>query len=145
MVLSALLLVGFFGLMRPGELLCLRARDVILPNSMLLAGEFAVIRIAKPQNARQMGSQQYVEIRHPDAIAWLSWLKCQSAKPDSLLWQSTATKFRVMFKHLCNALRLGSLKLSPASLRAGGATWLVDEGFEISRIRFCHPLSITYK
>lgn len=31
---------------------------------------------------------------------------------------------------------LEALKLSPASLRAGGATWLVDEGIEISKVRF---------
>lgn len=136
MIFSALALVGFFGLLRPGELLNLRSADVVLPNSLALAGEFAVVRIVRPKNARQMGSQQYVEIRHPDAINWLSWLKCQAPKPESTLWPSTATKFRVLFKHICSSLQLETLRLSPASLRAGGATWLVDEGVEISRIRF---------
>ena len=65
---SVLVMTGFFGLLRPGEIFNLRAQDVVLPNSLSLAGEFAVLRIVRPKNSRQMGSQQYVEIRHPDVI-----------------------------------------------------------------------------
>lgn len=41
-----------------------------------------------------------------------------------------------MFKQICRRLEIDSLKLSPASLRAGGATWLLDQKVEVSRIRF---------
>jgi len=34
--------------LRPGEIFNLRAQDVVLPNSLSLAGEFAVLRIVRP-------------------------------------------------------------------------------------------------
>lgn len=134
-VFSALLLVGFFGLLRPGELVNIAGKDVSLPNSLTLGSSFAVIRIARPKNSRQMGIQQFVELRHPDAINWLSWLKVTSSQ-DRPFWKSSANKFRSMFRQVCDTLQISQLHLSPASLRAGGATWHVDEGIEINRIRF---------
>lgn len=130
-----MVLTGFYGLLRPGELLNLRASDVVPPNSMSLGSAFSVVRIARPKNARQMGIQQYVEIRHPDAANWLAWLKSER-QPEAALWNSTPHRFRSMFKSVCRSLNIESLRLSPASLRAGGATWLVDQGIEVSRVRF---------
>lgn len=133
--LSTLLLVGFFGLLRPGELFGLKAQDAVAPNSLTMGSSFAVVRVARPKNSRQMGVQQYVEIRRPDAVNWLTWLK-GSRPAHAALWASTPSRFRSMFKKVCCALKVDTLRLSPASLRAGGATWLVDEGVEISRVRF---------
>ena len=81
------------------------------------------------------GIQQYVEIRHPDAANWLACLKSER-QPEAALWNSTPHRFRSMFKSVCRSLNIESLRLSPASLRAGGATWLVDQGIEVSRVRF---------
>lgn len=133
---AALLLVGFFGLLRPGELLALLVSDVSLPNSLSLGAPFAVLRIQKAKNARQMGLQQFAEVRHPDAINWLSWLVEKRHAPRDRLWKGNPTKFRVMFRRLTKQLQIESLQLSPASLRAGGATWMLDERVEVSRIRF---------
>lgn len=135
LALAVMVLTGFYGLLRPGELLNLRASDVVPPNSMSLGSAFSVVRIARPKNARQMGIQQYVEIRHPDAANWLAWLKSER-QPEAALWNSTPHRFRSMFKSVCRSLNIESLRLSPASLRAGGATWLVDQGIEVSRVRF---------
>eukprot|EP00438_Fugacium_kawagutii_P028079 Skav223928 [mRNA] locus=scaffold2593:382825:387213:+ [translate_table: standard] len=132
---STLLLVGFFGLLRPGELLNISGEDVSLPNSLTMGGSFAVIRIRRPKNARQMGVQQFIELRHADAINWLSWLKVSQGSSQPF-WKSTANKFRHMFKQICVSLHIAQLRLSPASLRAGGATSLIDEGWETNRIRF---------
>lgn len=132
---GTLVLLGFYGLLRPGELLGLKASDAVPPNSWSLGNDFAVIRLERPKNSRQMGVQQYVEIRHPDAINWLSWLK-NERPTNAALWDSTANRFRNMFRKICQELGIHSLHLSPASLRAGGATWLVDEGTEIGKVRF---------
>lgn len=135
-VFSALLLIGFFGLLRPGELLNISGGDVSLPNTLTLGSCFAVVRIARPKNARQMGVQQFVELRHEDTINWLAWLKTTSSS-NRPFWKSTSNKFRYMFRQLCTSLlHISQLHLSPASLRAGGATWMMDEGYEINRIRF---------
>ena len=135
MIFSALLLIGFFGLLRPGELLALRASDATLPNSLAVGCSFAVIRLTQPKNARQMGRMQFTELRHPDAINWLSWLKMRAPHDQSAFWPSTAARFRNMFKTVCSAVKIKELRLSPASLRAGGATLFVDQGVEINRVR----------
>lgn len=136
MSLSVLILTGFFALLRPGELLGLKKQDVILPDTLSMGTEFAVLKIARPKNARQMGVQQYVELRHADFINWLAWHTSRLPRPDSCLWKSGPNRFRSIFKHLRTKLEIHGLKLSPASLRAGGATALVDQGIDIKRIRF---------
>ena len=133
---TALILVSFFSLLRPGELLSLTAEQVVVPNTLTLGASFAVIRIAKPKNARQMGSQQYVELRHPDAVNWVSWLVNQAKTRSGRLWPLSAAKFRNMFQTVCEKLRVKQARFSPASLRAGGATWLLDSGMDVARIRF---------
>ena len=129
-------MVGFFGLLRPSEICAIRVEDVSLPSSWSLAGPFAVIRVCSPKNARQMGRQQFTEIRQADTINWLSWLVHSRPQASSRLWSGEASTFRTMFRNLCQRLNLGSLRLSPASLRAGGATWMLDGKEEVSRIRF---------
>lgn len=132
---GVLLNIGFFALLRPGEMFKLVASDVMLPNSISLGAPFAIIRLCSPKNSRQMGRQQFAEIHHPDAVNWLAWW-VTGLKSSSPLWPSSPARFRVMFKQLCARLGLEGLKLSPASLRAGGATWMLDEKVEVSRIRF---------
>ena len=133
---AALVMTGFFGLLRPGELLSITAKDVSLPHSLSLAAPHAVIRLCRPKNSRHLGIQQFVSITNPDAINWLSWMVLSKKEPDRPLWQSTDREFRRMFSTVTEALKIKSLKFSPASLRAGGATWLIDEGVEVSKIRF---------
>ena len=123
---SALLFVGFFGLLRPGELLNIAGRDVSLPNSLTMGSCFAVVKIARPKNARQMRVQQFIEVRHPDAINWLSWLKATHLD-DRPFWQSTSNRFRHMFKQICGTLQISQLQLSPASLRAGACRWRIGD------------------
>ena len=135
-VFSALMMVGFFGLLRPAEICAIRLEDVSLPSSWSLAGLFAVIRACSPKNARQMGRQQFTEIRQADTINWLSWVVHRRPQATSRLWPGETSTFRTMFRNLCQRLNLGSLRLSPASLRAGGATWMLDGKEEVSRIRF---------
>lgn len=128
--------MGFFALLRPGELFGLTEPDVALPNALSLGASFAVLKIRQPKNARQLGVQQYAEVRHPDAINWLTWLTCRRRKMGGPLWGSTASRFRRMFRAVCDDLRIRDLRLLPASLRAGGASWLVATGTDISKIRF---------
>eukprot|EP00438_Fugacium_kawagutii_P036295 Skav217416 [mRNA] locus=scaffold2674:455612:458842:- [translate_table: standard] len=135
-VMAALVAVAFYGLLRPGELFGLTSNDVSLPQSLSLAAPFAVIRLKRPKNARQMGLQQFAELRHPDAINWLAWVLHTKSEKDAALWPSSPSRFRVMFKHVCKKMMVTNMKLSPASLRAGGATWMLDEGVEVSKIRF---------
>lgn len=95
-----------------------------------------MIRLAQPKNARQMGAQQLTEIRRPDTVNWLVWLVTTRKRVDARLWPSGAAAFRSMFRSVCQRLELDRLRLSPASLRAGGATCFLDQKMEVPRIRF---------
>ena len=61
---SALLGLGFFGLLRPGELLSLRRRHIALANSLTFARSAVTVAIEKPKNFRQLGSTQFVSVKH---------------------------------------------------------------------------------
>eukprot|EP00435_Cladocopium_sp_Y103_P007248 s2633_g2.t1 len=137
LVFSALIGIGFFGLLRPGEIFSLRACDISLPNDISLGCAAAVVRIRHPKNARQMGRQQYASVCHPDVTNWLVWAvkRCQSNQ--SYLWQGSQQKFRSFFRNCCKRLKIGHCKFSPASLRAGGATWYVGRSrSDIGKLRF---------
>ena len=136
MIFSALLLVGFFGLLRPGELLALRAADATLPNSLAVGCSFAVIRLVRPKNARQMGRLQFTELRHPDAVNWLCWLKMRAPQEHAVRWPGTAAKFRHMFKDRLQCYenqRAATVHQRRCVLVE--QTLLVDQGMEINRVR----------
>ncbi len=131
---AALVQLGFFAMLRPGELLQLKKSDVGLPNSLSLGSNHVVTKISHPKNSRQMGIQQFALLRHPDSINWVVWLVDQQSD-DGLLWKHGAQKFRKMFKEVCSGLKLSPCRFSPASLRAGGATWRA-ESTDIGTLRF---------
>lgn len=133
---AALLGLGFFSLLRPGELLALTVGDISLPNSLSLGSSHLVVRIKTPKNSRQMGLNQFSSVQHPHVVNWISWLVSTKERANDKLWPFSPQKFRQLFQLVCSKLKLPARVFSPASLRAGGATWLVDEGCEIQRVRF---------
>ena len=127
---------GFFGLLRPKELLGLKLEDISFPEVLLsLAEEFAIVRLDSPKNKRQFGRVQFAVIRSKHSTAWLHWL-CKGLLPQDYLWPSSATEFRRRFKLLVEALHLSDWKLLPSSLRPGGATWFFAHGIEPPRLQF---------
>ena len=132
---SALLGAGFFGLLRPGELLNLKKKDVGLPNQLAFGRPCVTLQITKPKNFRQLGHQQFVVITQPDVCNWLTWLFHVTKTNDDLLWRSSATEFRRLFKSCCLQLWGKNHPFVPASLRAGGATFKFDECADINRLR----------
>ena len=84
-----------------------------------------------------MGRHQFAIIRNVDAVNWLSWCTSCCKEPNSFLWPSTPQKFRKMFKQLCSELKISHCQFTPASLRAGGATWEIDrDSCNIAQLRF---------
>ena len=131
---SALLQLGFFAMLRPGELLQLKKNDIGLPNCLSLGSSCIAVRLVHPKNSRQMGIQQFALLRHPDSVNWMVWLVSQQTD-EGLLWKHGANKFRKTFREVCSRLKLHSCRFSPASLRAGGATWRA-ESTDIGSLRF---------
>ena len=127
---------GWFGLLRPGEIIKLRCRDVVLPSVIhsVLGETGAVLGIENPKNRRQMGKRQVCKIDNELATKWLAWLT-SGLDPDVKLFPSSYGKFLSLFKIALAELGLTHLGLTPASLRAGRATHLFISGVETSRLR----------
>ena len=133
---SVLLEVGFHCLLRPGELLNIRKQDITLPHSCNFGGACVAIRLNFPKNRRYLGRQQFVSLHHPHVINWLSWLYFSTRRPDDKLWGLSAATFRWYFRAIVETLGLSRFKFSPASLRAGGATFRFQTGTQVSTLRF---------
>ena len=133
--LASLLEVGFYGLLRPGEMLSLCPRLVALPGSAAVASSFAIISIQITKNPRAMGRQQFAVVRHPTAAAWLKWL-FEDQPEDKLIWSWSPARFRGRFKWLSSLLGLTDCHSVPASCRAGGATYFYQLGVEPTRLAF---------
>ncbi len=133
---SALVGLGYFGLFRPGELLGLTRKDICLPNNINLAMPCITISIHRAKNFRQLGHEQFTSIQHPPTCEWVAWLCTRLKDGSSKVWDHTATEFRRCFHDCCIRLHIEKGKYTPASLRAGGATFLFDEMEDTQRLRF---------
>jgi len=133
---SVALLVGFHGLLKPGELVGVTRRCLTLPRQLAFAAvDAAVLAILDPKTKFHLGRAQFTVIRHAITIAWLRWLATDLGGKQKIFLLTT-TSFRRLFRHVCSQLHISSCGLTPSSLRAGGATFLFQEGHLIDRIRF---------
>lgn len=133
-IFSVLIEVGFFCLLRPGEIFRLRHSDIAMPNNFVLCEKHAAIRIISPKNRRQFGDSQFVLLRNRNAIAWLE--KIHKAADEGLLWTKGPKVFADWFRQLMQELKVGDCKFTPASLRPGGATMYYSAGVSIGTLRF---------
>ena len=131
-----LLQVGFHGLLRPKELLGLRRRHLKLPGGEdPLMPQLAVVCVEEPKNRAYMGRLQSRLVRSPVAVAWLSWMSA-GMTDDEPLWPHTAWRFRCCLAQASEFFGLSRMRLTAGSLRAGGATHLLEQGSPVSSIRF---------
>ena len=135
LVFSSLIGLGFFGMLRPGEIFNLRCGDIGIPNQLSFGAPCITIRISKPKNFRQLGHSQFVVVSQPDICNWVTWICSVSKNSDERLWDASPTEFRRMFKVCIEKLLRTKSRFSPASLRAGGATFHFDGCQDVGRLR----------
>ena len=120
---GVLIEVGFLCLSRPEEQFKLTFADVSLPGSNTMNSGPAAIRLLRPKNHRQMGRQQFVLLRNPNASRWLAFI-CGDRTGSKPLWSHSQVLFRSMLNTLLADLELQSCIFGLSSLRPGGATFL---------------------
>eukprot|EP00438_Fugacium_kawagutii_P006828 Skav227026 [mRNA] locus=scaffold456:236256:249187:+ [translate_table: standard] len=110
------LLVGFYGMLRTGELLQLK------PSHVMTAGEHkpAVVSLGFTKGGLRHGAAERVVLGH-DALRFLLQWK-SIASPAGNLTPSPAT-WRKLFNTTLEALKLDQFQFRPYSLRRGGATF----------------------
>jgi hypothetical protein len=127
---------GFHGLLRPGELFDLQRQAVMLPGPGMFRGlSVGVVAIEEPKNRGPGARQQVRMIRDPTALAWLQWLAAPLPST-GLLWPFGRVAFCRMLHESLQFFGLQSLGFSPGSLRAGGATYLLECGVPVGEIKF---------
>ena len=133
---AAVLRLGFFALLRPKEIYRLLVGDVMVPrlgtHSLL---QCVVATIREPKNRAPGGRIQVRMLREPAAVRWITWL-LQDARESELVWPHGPEGFGRALKKLLAFTGLGSLGITPSSLRAGGAAALLEQGASVSHILF---------
>jgi len=134
--LATTLRMGFYGLLRPKEIFDLFVSDVLVPqpgtHSLL---NCCVITIREPKNRSLGGRLQVRMIRDVPTIRWISWRTLDAGKRE-LFWPYGASQFGRGLRKLLAFTKLGGLGITPSSLRAGGATQLLEAGHSVSHILF---------
>lgn len=131
--LAVLIRVGFYALLRPGELIGLRAGDVRLGRPGQ-TDPIAIVALRGPKNRAALGRAQFTLARDVGTVRWLEWLVSDMA-PEQRLWMGDAGAFRQCFKSLMHTPGLSDLGLSLASLRPGGTAWLFLQGQDVARLQ----------
>ena len=93
LALATLLESGFYGILRPIEMLGIGNDTTALPGSPSVVGAHALVVVEKPKNARQMGKRQFAIIRNPNTSLWLKWLLGDQL-PSAKLWPYSASRAR---------------------------------------------------
>ena len=117
------LMLGFYGLLRTGELLDVRASHVFIEN----AKKPAVVSLGLTKGGKRMGATESVSVSVELVLLWLKAWKQKVSSPTSLC--ESPARWRAMFVQCLEAVGLASLQFRPYSLRRGGAThWFSKHG-----------------
>ena len=113
--LALLILLGFWGLLRTGELLSLRTDHLVWGNGNI------VLQLLETKTGIRHGFDENVVLRDPRVTTLVEDL-CRCLPPSRLIWPKSAQAFRKAFHSLVLFFQLESFFIRPYSLRRGGAT-----------------------
>ena len=135
---AMLIAIGFLAMLRPGELVRLRRRNLVFPADLLLVANFFLVGIEHPKMRRVAARHEHVRVEEALITSWLQRLLAGWG-PDARLFKGTAVQFRDMFRQLVAFFDVDTrdgIGVTPASLRSGGASWLYLCGMPLEEIRW---------
>ena len=124
------LLLGFHGLLRTGELLAVKNKDVAISR----AKGPAVISLGWTKSGKRQGAAESVTIHSEDVCRRLYQWKQTVSNSTSLT--GPAHKWRKQFSTMLAAVNLDHLDYRPYSLRRGGATHYFQQWGQFDKL--CH-------
>ncbi|CAE7563489.1 unnamed protein product [Symbiodinium natans] len=119
--MAALLVLGFFGLLRPSELIGLRRQDLALPGDHF-EEDVLYIRVPHPKTRFRAATSQHVRVEFPGVATWIT-LVVGTTPMWRRIWNGSWASFKLRFGALQTEV-LGAVTFLPSSLRPGGATFL---------------------
>ncbi|CAE7454060.1 SUF4 [Symbiodinium sp. CCMP2592] len=135
---AAALLLGFHGLLRPGELLSLRRKDLILPRDLLTAVPLAYVTILGSKTRRFL-QRQHAKISDICTVKFLDALFGHLPGIVPLFGCSPAVfrrRWDLLFSRLGVPTAEDAKGITPKSLRGSGATWLYQMTEDVGRIQW---------
>ena len=122
------LLVGFYGMLRTGELLTLTRKNFSSGGNQ----RKILIGLGLTKAGKRAGAAESVVLGFDLAVnAIQQWMRCTSLN-DPLT--SSAPKWRSLFNQALVALKITSFAFRPYSLRRGGATWWYNKHHSFDRL-----------
>jgi integrase len=133
-------LLMFFALLRPSDALGLRRQHVCLPEDH--ASDYEVMFLAvlkhKARQARTGTGAQHATVRDRLLIAVVRRIVAP-LEPGDRVYPGTAPQFTRLWKRYCAVLGISAAETdgyTPASCRAGGATWLYSAGMPPGEVQW---------
>ena len=147
---AATLLISFFGITRPGEVLRAYRADLSLPSDRLMTGGApCFLKIRAPKSRRRGGARvQHASILDSLVVGFLE-TSFRGGQRDKLLYPISPSSFRRRWDSVLKFLEVdGAKKLTPGSLRAGGAIEEYRNGTDLTkllwRMRLRHLLTLEH-
>ena len=134
------LALAWGGLLRIGEVLGALRSDLLLPSDVQGTSDYALLSIRNPKTRFSAARHQAVRVDQPNLLAVLE-LVYRKIPAGCKLWPFSGQTLRARFQQLCSALQLpvgrspGKNGLELSSLRAGGATWLMNTAEDSEFVR----------
>ena len=121
LIFAGLILLGFFALLRTGELLQVRAKDLLLDDSNGIVTLFGT-KTGQRDNVGEMVS--FSDFFTLETLKIVQQLQKERDLLNVPIWHRSAQSFRTQFRSYCSRFDLLQHNFRPYSLRRGGATWL---------------------
>ena len=121
--LALMLLVGFLGMLRPGELCALLVKDFVF--TAVNGRDTCFVFIGKPKMRRIGPRREHVRLDDSELLMALRHA-FEGCSPNTPFCPCSQLEFSANFRLLMNGLKLPTQQgsgLTPASLRSGGATF----------------------
>lgn len=144
------MLFSFFAACRVGEVLHARREHLLLPSDLLSEEPVAYLKIVSPKSRRRGARIQYATFAEARFIPLLEMVWSKSLLTDRCcLYGGSPGAFRTRWNAMIRKLEIPtSSRLTPGSLRAGGAVWLHKKGLAIAdvlwRLRLQHLKTLTF-
>ena len=122
------LLIGFYALLRTGELLSLRNKDIVQASSTSVA----IISLGLTKGGQHTGASESVTLTEEETLRRL-WQWKSQVPPGAFLCPAPHT-WRKIFNQSLESLGLGDLGYRPYSLRRGGATFYFQRHGQLDRL-----------
>ena len=133
---SGVLCLAYFGITRPGEVLRARRKDLVLSKDLLLPrSEVAYLRVGEPKpRSRGKGRVQHASIHDLDVIGFIECV-FENIHHSDMLYGISATTFRRRWNYALQVLHVPlEARLTPGSLRGGGAVEAYRSGMDLTKL-----------